>query len=69
MLFKIKWQKIETYETLMDIEHNHLDVDPQYDLNQIPAYLLLEFGDRVVETVVSYEYRVQECQRIEEVEE
>ena len=69
MLFKIQWQKVETYETLVEIEHNHLDVDPQYDLSQVPACLLLELGDKVVETVASYEYRIQECQRIDEVEE
>lgn len=68
MLFKIQWQKIETYETLVEVEHNHLEVDPQYDLSQVPASLMLEFGDKVVETVVSFEYLVQECQRIDEVE-
>ena len=69
MLFKIRYQKVETYETLVEIDYNYLDVDPQYDLSQVPASLMLEFGDKVVETVVSYEYRVQECQRIEEDEE
>lgn len=67
MLFKIKWQKVITYETLSEVDHKDLEVDPQYDLTQIPASLLLEFGNKVVETVVSDEFFVEEFQRIREV--
>lgn len=66
MLFKIQWQKAVTYETLIEVDHKDLEIDPQYDLAQVPASLLLEFGNKVGEIVVADEFFVHEFQKIKE---